>query len=334
VLAWSGAGLLLAACSSSSHPSQPIVIDDAAAEGATDATSEVARDGDVGAEDGDAFETSPDAPDAVADTKSDVIPEASPQPPICAQGHVWKAWTTGITDPIARFGGVSADGLTISWTRFTGEIMLGSRDVMSGSFDTVQNAPPAAHQNDARYALDSSGTRLIVVDDTGTRLAFWTGLAGGGSWSLDKTVPAEFKLMLSTLQSAKAVLSEPAFSASGTSLLLLVSTGGGAPQLYESRWNAMSKTWGVAAPISATELASTDDTHRRRPTGMSADDLTLFFYDEIKGVERGAWRASPTDPFTHFEDLAGFAEASPNAGCSALYYRGVVGSNPAILLAQ
>jgi hypothetical protein len=70
------------------------------------------------------------------------------------------------------------------------------------------------------------------------------------------------------------------------------------------------------------ELTSADPTHRRRPTGASSDDRTLFFYDEVGNVERAAWRSDPSSPFTHFEDIPAAPEAAPNAGCSLLYFRG------------
>jgi hypothetical protein len=74
--------------------------------------------------------------------------------------------------------------------------------------------------------------------------------------------------------------------------------------------------------VTNPELTSVDPTHRRRPTGASSDDRTLFFYDEVGNVERAAWRSDPSAPFTHFEDIPAAPEAAPNAGCSLLYFRG------------
>jgi hypothetical protein len=56
------------------------------------------------------------------------------------------------------------------------------------------------------------------------------------------------------------------------------------------------------------------------------DGLTLFFYDEVNQVERAAWRASPTAPFTLFEDIGDFPDAAPNFRCDILYYGGTDGS--------
>ncbi len=60
----------------------------------------------------------------------------------------------------------------------------------------------------------------------------------------------------------------------------------------------------------------------RRPTGASSDRLTLFFFDEVAGNERAAWRLTPTSPFTRFVDIASLPEAAPDDDCSVVYFHG------------
>ena len=57
-----------------------------------------------------------------------------------------------------------------------------------------------------------------------------------------------------------------------------------------------------------------------RPTGMSKDMRTLFFYDEAKKVERAAFRAGPGCAYTTVVDLGDRPGAQPNADCTALYF--------------
>jgi hypothetical protein len=76
-----------------------------------------------------------------------------------------------------------------------------------------------------------------------------------------------------------------------------------------------------SAPLNA-EFESVDATHRRAPTGSSSDGRTLFFFDDVAGLERAAWRESPAVPFALFRDVGPFPEAAPSARCDSLYYRG------------
>ena len=62
----------------------------------------------------------------------------------------------------------------------------------------------------------------------------------------------------------------------------------------------------------------------RHPTGLSADGLTLFFFDPDRQSARAAWRADASASFSFFEDLAGVGRASVNAACSELYYSSVL----------
>jgi hypothetical protein len=95
--------------------------------------------------------------------------------------------------------------------------------------------------------------------------------------------------------------------------------------VYESQWDAGKAAWAVGVELRVTELASTDATHRRRPTGASADDLTLFFFDEVAGVQRAAWRDTPSAMFSQFADIAVAPEAAPNLDCADLYFQGTGG---------
>ena len=61
-------------------------------------------------------------------------------------------------------------------------------------------------------------------------------------------------------------------------------------------------------------------TYLRRPTGISSDRLTLFFYDEVASIERAIWRTTATGTFTQAEDVGPLLYAQPNAACTRLYY--------------
>jgi hypothetical protein len=80
--------------------------------------------------------------------------------------------------------------------------------------------------------------------------------------------------------------------------------------------------WPNGAALHASANAfQTAGPSRRRPTGIAADDRTLFYWDEVDSTEKMAWRPTPTGTFDHFETLGGsFRGAVPNANCDKLYY--------------
>jgi hypothetical protein len=252
----------------------------------------------------------------------------APSPPTCVEGHAWAGGREWIADSVDRFGGVSATGWTVVWTRPTGDVMTADRSGEASDFMAPQALPSGSDPlaPGGRVALDATGTMAVGVDASGTGLVVWQRPAWGQAWTLGSAAP--FDPILVAYAGSGITLSEPMFGASGDAFFYLVTPNGGvdatapAPVLYESRLDATSGTWGVGVAISVAELTSSGPTAVRRPTGASSDDRTLFYFDGATLEERAAWRSDPSSPFTHFEDVAAAPEAAPNAGCSTLYIRG------------
>jgi hypothetical protein len=83
------------------------------------------------------------------------------------------------------------------------------------------------------------------------------------------------------------------------------------------------KAWDTGTPLPNPEFAIATASQLRRPTGASGDRRTLFFFDEVTGKERAAWRSSAGAPFDTFVDLPLAPEAVPNANCDTLYFHGM-----------
>lgn len=247
----------------------------------------------------------------------------------CSAGHAWKAWKPVLTGAIGRLGGISATGLTLGWTLVGGAGATATRLNELAVFGKPVDVPGTATTIGplGRLALDASG-ETIVGPGRDPRLVVWT---GSSSWAVAPS-DARFADVLSGL-AADDAFSEPMFSASGKSFFYLITPKGGVPKLHESRWNDATSKWSAGSAISDAALASVDSTHRRRPTGMAGDDLTLFFFDEPAGKQRAAWRATRTSAFTYFEDLEAFPEAVPNAACTFLYFKGVDDKGSAAIVA-
>ena len=82
--------------------------------------------------------------------------------------------------------------------------------------------------------------------------------------------------------------------------------------------------WPVGEALEDCELAA-QGANRRIPTGVSADGLTLFYYDEIARAPRAAYRASLDGPIVWVQTLTDREAAQPNSACDRLYFSGFSG---------
>jgi hypothetical protein len=57
----------------------------------------------------------------------------------------------------------------------------------------------------------------------------------------------------------------------------------------------------------------------RGPTSFSSDGLTLFFYDQVRGISRAAYRTSLSEPFEYFVDIPSGGELFVNEDCSRAF---------------
>ncbi|HVR21385.1 MAG TPA: hypothetical protein VMS65_16845, partial [Polyangiaceae bacterium] len=113
-------------------------------------------------------------------------------------------------------------------------------------------------------------------------------------------------------------------------LYYLVSDGQSDQPLHVSR-RAGSGPWPVGTRVEACEF-QTHDGRVRKPTGVSADGLTLFFDDPVRGQARAAFRETASGPFVWFVDLGTRPRSQPNTACDRLYF--TEQSGPAYAVAQ
>jgi hypothetical protein len=251
--------------------------------------------------------------------------------PHCSQTVVWASeGRTGslATADFARFGGVSADELTVSFTATNGDPYVADRVSAHDAFTAPVKITGTFAPD--RVALAPTGLELVAVAANRTSLL--------GFAREDRSLPwvASSGLQFTRLQGlfeGDATISEPVLGADKRSLFFLLSPGAGqTPVLYESKWDTSARAWNYPASIPAVK--SEDATHRRRPTGASADALTLFFFDEVASLESAAWRDTPTAPFTEFKDIGSFAEGAPSLRCDRLYYQSVDGAGAGLFTAE
>ncbi len=256
---------------------------------------------------------------------SDSAADTGAPAPRCEPTQTWSNHTSVPTIPTAnfdRFGGVSGDELALAWTSTSGNsfiVNIANRASLLDGFamPTTINPGAALLAND-RVALASNGVTLIaVVADRSTFVGFnFSGTTG--DWT--PLPAAQFANLAGMVAESGGMFSEPVLGGDGLSLFFLLTLPGAAPVLVESRWDAANQQWAPGTGFTDAELASTDATHRRRPTGASSDGLTLFYYDEIGATERAAFRTSIGDTFVPSIALLGLNEAAPTVLCDKLYF--------------
>jgi hypothetical protein len=250
-----------------------------------------------------------------------------PGPPVCnpAKGG-WAPSGDGIDPSIAssgfgQFGGVSRDELTVAWTTPSGQIQVADRPTKIADFGAPMtvSAGNIALAND-RVALDFTGTLVLAVSADRSQLVEIGRDPGGTTWTAEN--PTDLAQVNALSTNGGGALSQPVFGGDGKTLFFLWAAPNKPPGLVAAVFNAQLHLWEPSGTAMNPELASTDATHRRRPTGASSDGRTLFFYDEVMGKERAAWRDSITSPFTQFADVGPIPEAAPNYMCNRLYFQG------------
>jgi hypothetical protein len=234
-----------------------------------------------------------------------------------------------------RFGSISSDELTVAWTSSSGAIFVADRASVSASFGApAQVSTSGVAVANGRVALTASAFKLIATLADGSSFVSFERFSVGGAWT--PSLSNDFPFVAAMIAESGGAMAEPVVSADGLSLFYLLTIGTGAgslPILYESTWDVKMKKWTSGLPLPNPEFAITSASQRRRATGASDDRRTLFFFDEVSGKERAAWRASPTAPFDTFVDVAAAPEAAPNASCDPLYFHGSDGTGQGLFTA-
>jgi hypothetical protein len=240
----------------------------------------------------------------------------------CKSTTVWAALArvdSISNEHLGRFSGISPDELTAAWTSGSGDVYVADRPTYDDPFSTPVKVNIAALATD-RVAIGSAGTSLVAIRADGAAFVGFERSGRSAPWGTSSGL--EFTQVRAVFEGGAAV-SEPVLSGDKSSFMFLVTRPGQPTALYEATWDATQHSWGLPTQVPNPELQSTNDGKRRRPTSISADGRTLFYFDEVTLLERAAWRDTPASAFGLFKDIgAAFAEAVPNLRCDTLYYQG------------
>jgi hypothetical protein len=245
---------------------------------------------------------------------------------VCLSSRVFASPVTlaGLPSGSARLAAITPDELTIAWidkSTTPPRIMFADRAAPTDPFGAAAAiAPATAYLGDEGAALSPDGTRLVVVLASGKGFTEYVRSIRPGSFFAQPS-DVQFQAMNQTLgfeMPAAEVFSAPIVGADDQHFYYSRHGGGTAETVYEStRKGNIPWTVGVAPTGDAVQSFCG---RGRRPSGISSDLLTIFYWDEASMSERAAWRASPTAPFTGGIDLGARPDTQPSQSCTRIYH--------------
>jgi len=244
-----------------------------------------------------------------------------PGPALCSDTATWKnpKNLAGVSsDGSERLLAITADELDVAFLRAE-TLYVAHRASVSGSFDLGSAVSlPSGWTAAEGAALSADGLRLILVNSTQKELGELTRVSRDGEFpsTIDET--AFSALNTDAIYTGK-LYAAPALSPTDQQLFLSSSFKMGSSDIVVSLRTG-NGVW--PAPLQLGEgLFDGDYQTRRLPSGVSADERTLFYFNEASQKEEARFRSSPalTSPFYELVDLGTLKSAVPNAACDRLY---------------
>ncbi|HEX7668353.1 MAG TPA: hypothetical protein VF395_02160 [Polyangiaceae bacterium] len=264
--------------------------------------------------------------DAGCSVKAYETPPSATGTGVCKMDSAWGTGAlvaTASTPDDDVFGSVSDTEQTLAWMSVVNGVPTlryadrGSPDL---PFNPAGNiAIAGAYYAAERPALSHDGTRLVVVRADGkgfgeyTRTALYGSFTGTASEASFAALNAQGDLFASDER-----FGDPQLSSDDRTLYY---------SKYDSRSRqtvyAVTRTaggsWSVGSPVEGAPLMGSCG-RRMHPTGISSDQLSLFYWDEVTQTERVTFRSAVGAPFAGVIDLGAHPHAQPNATCQRLYY--------------
>ncbi len=253
-----------------------------------------------------------------SDARADVDPCDVSAPPLCSPTATWGTPVPVFVGADRRFAAITADELHLAY--YDGPA---SPDGGAGS------ALLKIADREAKTSAFTEGTLLgQEVDTTGAGLSSDGLLVAVTKNGIPHLVarPSRGQPFGAPSTQAFDVRGEgdtyraPVLSGSGGLFLTLGETSVGQfPFTYLTKVGEVYRNTETIMPA-AELLVRSSENLVPRPTGMSKDLRTLFYFDEATKTEKAAFRAAPGCPYKTFVDLGNRPGAQPNAECNALYY--------------
>jgi hypothetical protein len=103
--------------------------------------------------------------------------------------------------------------------------------------------------------------------------------------------------------------------------------------LSTSAASSCASSGGCAAGYTCADVSNATKTAGTCPNAACGTG-TLFFFDEVSGIERAAWRDQPSAAFSRFVDFGAFPEAVPLGECDAIVLQGSDADGAGVFIAR
>jgi len=250
----------------------------------------------------------------------------SGQPPIgpatCSPSSVWGDATSLLSDSSAlseTLLSVTPDELDLAFLR-ADLLYVAHRSQASAQF--AIGAPislPVGWSAAQGAALSADGKRLILVSDPEhNKLGEISRASRSGAFSDTVDESAFVAVNQSALYTGKVYASPAVSPGDGQLFFNSAFPGAGSTVVVSTRTNG--GPW--PAPVQLTpQLLDGENAKRRLPTGVSADERTLFYFNEESANEEARWRATSqaSSPLYDMLSLGKRRGAMPNTACNHLY---------------
>jgi hypothetical protein len=217
-----------------------------------------------------------------------------------------------LMDGAAQLVGITPDELTIGFygvENMAPVFYVADRASVSVNFD-----PGVAIEERGYVALSPDGLRLVALAEG----RFLELVRTGRGQPFGAPDEGTFSTLDADADDNDLAFLGAVIAPDDRALYYLVSDGQSDQPLHVSRRTGAGP-WPVGTRIEACEF-QTHDGLVREPTGVSADGLTVFFNDPVRGQARAAFRETPSGPFVWFVDLGSRPRSQPNAPCNRLYF--------------
>lgn len=254
--------------------------------------------------------------DATSDVRTvDVSVDAQPLLP-CGPSPAWGQPVVLLTTPTADstiFGGITNDELSMAWVSTTGGVVTAwyadrtSNTVAFGTAQALASTFGALAMD--RVTLSGDGLRIAGVRADGSAFVAAKRAVRTGPFDTDDS--AEFAGFAPD-GSTTSTYASPLLSPDDQVFAYLLTSASDPNDLFLSGGPGWSKSISPGLP----ELARMNG-QERRPTGMTLDELSLFYWDDVTASEKVVYLGGAS---AQFADFGAWKDAVPTGGCSRIYY--------------
>lgn len=251
--------------------------------------------------------------DGAKDGAADVV-----IPPLC--GTTFQTSTSTVVTGVKSPFSLSDDELVVAWAEGTVPnvtIHIAERAKRSDAFAEVD----VLDSSDGAFALDrpvleARGFDIAMIDKDRQAWHLFSRQTRGSQFARSaKNIFQELVVFANAL-GPNELLHDPVWTAAGRSLMFGVATKG----IYISDAILGGDDFQAPVALSARAELKPVGANRKRPSGLSSDRLSLFFFDEVTNKSVFATRTDASGDFTTFTAIGDISDAKVGLGCKTLYY--------------